>query len=187
MRGRQRAENQPVHPIGTMLSGYSPFGGTPPPPQTHPAMAKIIIQPGNNPGKIGAPKPPKLPDKPVLPYMHYSRKVWDDVKQNHPELKTYEIARQIGKNWRDLPDRERKIYENEYQREKQEYYEKMNHYNRSAAYQQYLAAKQRWESAEIKDDDDMFFSMEPVDDVQTDDNAFRWETETIKSYIKLKI
>ena len=93
---------------------------------------------GNNPGKIGAPKPPKLPDKPVLPYMHYSRKVWDDVKQNHPELKTYEIARQIGKNWRDLPDRERKIYENEYQREKQEYYEKMNHYNRSAAYQQYL-------------------------------------------------
>lgn len=33
----------------------------------------------------------------------------------------------------------------------------------------------------------MFFSMEPVDDVQTDDNAFRWETETIKSYIKLKI
>ena len=93
---------------------------------------------GNNPGKIGAPKPPKLPDKPVLPYMHYSRKVWDEVKQNHPELKTYEIARQIGKNWRDLPDRERKIYENEYQREKQEYYEKMNHYNRSAAYQQYL-------------------------------------------------
>ena len=70
--------------------------------------------------------------------MHYSRKVWDDVKQNHPELKTYEIARQIGKNWRDLPDRERKIYENEYQREKQEYYEKMNHYNRSTAYQQYL-------------------------------------------------
>ena len=49
-----------------------------------------------------------------------------------------------------------------------------------------LAAKQRWESAEIKDDDDMFFSMEPVDDVQTDDNAFRWETETIKSYIILK-
>ena len=46
MRGRQRADNQPVHPIGTMLSGYSPFGGTPPPPQTHPAMAKIIIQPG---------------------------------------------------------------------------------------------------------------------------------------------
>ena len=46
MRGRQRAADQPVHPIGTMLSGYSPFGGTPPPPQTHPAMAKIIIQPG---------------------------------------------------------------------------------------------------------------------------------------------
>ena len=105
-------------------------------------MYKIHL--GNNPGKIGAPKPPKLPDKPVLPYMHYSRKVWDEVKQNHPELKTYEIARQIGKNWRDLPDRERKIYENEYQREKQEYYEKMNHYNRSAAYQQYLGEFQKF-------------------------------------------
>ena len=52
MRGRQRADNQPVHPIGTMLSGYSPFGGTPPPPQTHPAMAKIIIQPGIKSVKI---------------------------------------------------------------------------------------------------------------------------------------
>ena len=76
--------------------------------------------------------------------MHYSRKVWDDVKQNHPELKTYEIARQIGKNWRDFARSGKKIYENEYQREKQEYYEKMNHYNRSAAYQQYLGEFQKF-------------------------------------------
>ena len=59
---------------------------------------------------MSAPKPPKLPDKPIQPYMRYSRKVWDQMKQNHPELKTYEIARQIGKNWRDLHDSERNFY-----------------------------------------------------------------------------
>ena len=113
------------------------------------------------------------------------------MKQNHPELKTFEIAREIGKNWRDMPASERRVYQQEYEHEKREYYERINMYNRSGPYQQYLgiinaclrayeyslkfsAAKQRWESAEIKDDDDMYFSMEPVDDVQTDDNAFRY-------------
>ena len=96
------------------------------------------------------------------------------MKQNHPELKTYEIAREIGKAWRQLGENERRHYQREYEMEKAEYYDKVNAYNRSPAYQQYLAAKQRWESAEIKDDDDMYFSMEPVDDVQTDDNQFRF-------------
>ena len=95
------------------------------------------------------------------------------MKQSHPELKTYEIAREIGKAWRQLGENERRHYQREYEMEKSEYYDKVNAYNRSPAYQQYLAAKQRWESAEIKDDDDMYFSMEPVDDVQTDDNQFR--------------
>jgi len=167
----------PHSSIGTLLSGYSSFGGGIPNVNVgHPAVAKITLAPGHNPGKAGAPKPPKIPDKPIQPYMRYSRKVWDSMKQNHPELKTYEIAREIGKSWRQLSEGERKSYQREYEMEKAEYYEKVNAYNRSPAYQQYLAAKQRWESAEIKDDDDMYFSMEPVDDVQTDDNQFSYRS-----------
>jgi len=163
--------------IGTLLSGYSSFGGGKPPLNMgHPAVAKITLAPGHNPGKAGAPKPPKFPDKPVQPYMRYSRKVWDSMKQNHPELKTYEIAREIGKSWRGLSESERRQYQKEYEMEKAEYYERVNAYNRSPAYQQYLVAKGRWESAEIKDDDDMYFSMEPVDDVQTDDNQFSYRS-----------
>ena len=71
--------------IGTLLSGYSSFGGGMAPLNMgHPAVAKITLAPGilnlliatsksfilgHNPGKAGAPKPPKVPDKPVQPYM----------------------------------------------------------------------------------------------------------------------
>ena len=60
------------------------------------------------------------------------------MKQNHPELKTYEIAREIGKSWRALSEGERRQYQKEYEMEKAEYYERVNAYNRSPAYQQYL-------------------------------------------------
>ena len=71
--------------IGTLLSGYSSFGGGMAPLNMgHPAVAKITLAPGifnlliatnksfilgHNPGKAGAPNPPKVPDKPVQPYM----------------------------------------------------------------------------------------------------------------------
>ena len=73
----------PHSSIGTLLSGYSSFGGGIPNVNVgHPAVAKITLAPGmflftfnfnfllgHNPGKAGAPKPPKIPDKPIQPYM----------------------------------------------------------------------------------------------------------------------
>jgi hypothetical protein len=54
-----------------------------------------------------------------------------------------------------------------------EYAERLQGYYRSSQYQNYLQSKQRWDQAELRDDDDMHFSMEPVDDIPTDDNIFR--------------
>ena len=72
------------------------------------------------------------------------------MKQNHPELKTYEIAREIGKSWRGLSEGERRQYQKEYEMEKAEYYERVNAYNRSPAYQQYLGELISYLFLEIK-------------------------------------
>ena len=81
---RNRGRDAPHSSIGTLLSGYSSFGGGFANVNLgHPAVAKITLAPGilrfiifiltinlgHNPGKAGAPKPPKIPDKPIQPYM----------------------------------------------------------------------------------------------------------------------
>ncbi|CAD7682369.1 unnamed protein product [Nyctereutes procyonoides] len=60
---------------------------------------------GENPGTnsqvtassgITIPKPPKPLDKPLMPYMRYGGKVWDQVKASNADLKLWEIGKIIG-------------------------------------------------------------------------------------------
>ncbi|KAL3316376.1 SWI SNF, matrix associated, actin dependent regulator of chromatin, subfamily e, member 1 [Cichlidogyrus casuarinus] len=88
-------------------------------------------------------KAPKPPEKPLMPYMRYSRKVWDQIKNSNPDLKLWEVGRIIGQMWRELPEDEKNIFIEEYEAEKVTYADLMRQYHASPAYQQWLIAKER--------------------------------------------
>ena len=122
------------------------------------------------------PKPPKAPEKPLLPHMRYSHRVWDGVKAKNPDHKLWEIGKIIGSMWRELAEAEKQEFNDEYEMERvirqtqrtellwesliistccslqQEYERAMTVYKGSPAYQAYIQAKARG-SAVIEDPD----------------------------------
>ena len=115
------------------------------------------------------PPPPKPPDRPLLPYMRYSRKTWEQLKADgkrvwevhilrHSVLvQVYlvlqspniaQVGRLIGQKWRELSDEEKQPYHDEYEAEKAVYVEQMKAYRSSPAYKRWLELKQQGISIE---------------------------------------
>ncbi|CAJ0945677.1 unnamed protein product, partial [Mesorhabditis belari] len=110
------------------------------PPTGTPARSAV-----ENGGNI---KPPKAPEKPLVPYMRFSRKMWAKVRADNPESQLWDIGKVIGQMWRDTPDNEKQVYQLEYENEKVEYDKAMKQYQNSPAYQQYLQARNRQKQTE---------------------------------------
>uniref|UniRef100_A0A1I7XSX9 HMG box domain-containing protein n=1 Tax=Heterorhabditis bacteriophora TaxID=37862 RepID=A0A1I7XSX9_HETBA len=67
-------------------------------------------------------KAPKAPDRPLVPYMRFSRKMWSKVRAENPDAHLWDIGKEIGQLWRDTPDTEKLVYQHEYEIEKVSYY-----------------------------------------------------------------
>ncbi|CAD6187722.1 unnamed protein product [Caenorhabditis auriculariae] len=86
---------------------------------------------------------PRAPDRPLVPYMRYSRKMWPKVRSENPDAQLWDIGKIIGQMWKDLSDVERSLFQHEYDCEKIEYEKQMKSYQNSPGYLQYTNSKSR--------------------------------------------
>ena len=56
-----------------------------------------------------------MPERPVAPYVRYTQKLWDTVKQSNPEMRMWEVSRLISKMWREAAESERQSYVDEFE------------------------------------------------------------------------
>ncbi|RNA24811.1 SWI SNF-related matrix-associated actin-dependent regulator of chromatin subfamily E member [Brachionus plicatilis] len=82
----------------------------------------------------------KLPEKPMAPYMRFSKKVFDQVKMANADMKQWEIGCIIQQMWKDLSDSEKQEYINEYENSKFEYSEQLKLFHNSPQYQSFLSS-----------------------------------------------
>lgn len=45
-----------------------------------------------------------------MPYMRFTKQVWDQVRDQYPHMKVWEISKVIGSMWKTLDDKEKQVY-----------------------------------------------------------------------------
>jgi len=92
-------------------------------------------------GQDTSSKIPKVPDRPLPPYLKFSRKTWPKVRSENPDCQLWEVSRMIGQLWDIYPECEKTVFQQEFEIEKLEYEKAMKSYQQS--YSQYLSIRSR--------------------------------------------
>ncbi|XP_008578366.1 PREDICTED: transcription factor A, mitochondrial [Galeopterus variegatus] len=66
------------------------------------------------------------PKKPLTSYLRFSQEQLPIFKAHNPDVKNTELIRKIAELWRELPDAEKKVYEDAYKADWQAYKEEIN-------------------------------------------------------------
>ena len=65
--------------------------------------------------------PPEPPKKPLTAFFQFRKDVYNEVKEENPDLKITKITELIGERWRNLSTVEKTKYESQYTKEKKQY------------------------------------------------------------------
>lgn len=95
-------------------------------------LTDAIIYVRLNKGSTAAKKKmyPDMPSKPLSGYLKFSKERWEAAKKKNPNVRSVtDIAKVLGQEWRDLPDKKREKYNMNYQKELEAYKTAMNEFH----------------------------------------------------------
>ncbi|GAU99685.1 hypothetical protein RvY_10646 [Ramazzottius varieornatus] len=95
-------------------------------------------------------EPPKAPQKPLIPYLRFSKTVWETVRADNPGISFAEIGKVIGRRWRECPDDVKEKYAEEFAKDKEKYAQAQKAYLESPEYLAWLKHKKQMEEEEAK-------------------------------------
>uniref|UniRef100_A0A0K0F7Z5 High mobility group protein DSP1 (inferred by orthology to a D. melanogaster protein) n=2 Tax=Strongyloides TaxID=6247 RepID=A0A0K0F7Z5_STRVS len=73
-------------------------------------------------------KDPNAPKRALSAFFFFSNEKRPEVQRQHPEWKVGQVAQELGKFWKNLPDEEKAIYEKKATEDKERYAEEMKTY-----------------------------------------------------------
>jgi len=76
-------------------------------------------------------KDPNAPKQALSAYFIFSQKIREQVKAQNPEANFGDIGRIIGQRWKDLPENDRKVYQDLATKDKDRYQHQMAEYRKS--------------------------------------------------------
>ncbi|CAO4370295.1 unnamed protein product [Caenorhabditis nigoni] len=85
---------------------------------------------------------PKVPERPLQPYMRYSRKMWPKVRAENPDAQLWDIGKIVGKMWLETTDAEKSFFQHEYEMEKADYDKQMKNFQGNGM-SNYMMSKSR--------------------------------------------
>ena len=92
------------------------------------------------------PVDPNCPKKPPSSYFLFTSEARPKLREEHPDTKITEIAKMLGKMWKELDEDKKAVYDANAKTQKKEYEEKMKEYQATDGYQVHKKKLEEWQA-----------------------------------------